>query len=55
MRLYQVVWNIDNEATVAREKRALTQACEETNLPGELITPSRPMTTRQDATLPVFE
>jgi len=41
MRLYQVVWNIDDEATLAREKRALTQACEETNLPGELITPSR--------------
>ena len=37
--LYQVVWDIANEATLAREQRALTKAEKELNIPGQLLTP----------------
>ena len=38
-KLYQVVWDISDEKTLQREKRALDVAKKELNLPGEIITP----------------
>lgn len=37
--LYQVVWDVGDKDTLAREKRALKQAEEELKVKGELITP----------------
>ena len=39
MHLYQVVWNIDDNATMMRENRALKEATDELKITGELITP----------------
>lgn len=38
-KLYQVVWDMENQETQQREKRALEQAEKETGLSGKLITP----------------
>jgi predicted AAA+ superfamily ATPase len=40
-KLYQVVWDVRDEATLEREKRALTAAEKELGITGEIITPER--------------
>lgn len=37
--LYQVVWDTSDNATLLRERRALKEATDELNVPGEIITP----------------
>ena len=39
-KLYQVVWNSEDDSTLQREIRALDAAKEELQLPGEIISPS---------------
>jgi len=38
-KLYQLVWDVQDEKTMEREMRALQSGMRELNIPGELITP----------------
>ncbi|MFT3741166.1 MAG: ATP-binding protein [Gammaproteobacteria bacterium] len=39
MKLYQIVWNIDDVETMNREQRALNEAKQELGIDGEIVTP----------------
>lgn len=38
MKLYQVVWDVDDAETLQREQRALNEAKQELGIPGEIVT-----------------